>query len=120
MLDVVDGRGQGALRLRGDAPRHVDRLQAGILPDDGDHRDADVGKNVDRRAQRRQRTDDEDHQRQDDERVRPPQRDADKSNHAQEAPRMPDRTGIAACEVPLGADSAARAAQISASCAPHN
>ena len=88
MLDVVDRRRQCALRLRRDAAGHVLRREAGVLPDDRDHRNADVRKNIDRRAQRRQRADDENDQREHDERVGPPQRDADYSNHSCNAPKV--------------------------------
>ncbi len=50
MLDVIYRRRQRALGLRRDTAGHVLRLQAGVLPDDRYHRDADVRKDVDRRA----------------------------------------------------------------------
>jgi len=59
MLDVVDRGRQRALRLRGDAPGHLLRHQAGVLPDDGDDWNPDVRKDIDRCAQRRQRPDDQ-------------------------------------------------------------
>ena len=65
-----------ALVGRDDAARHLVRRQAGILPGHADHRHADVGEDVGRRVERRQRPDDQDEQRQDDEGVRPLQRDA--------------------------------------------
>ena len=73
---------------RGHAAGHLVRRQAGVLPDHGDHRDADVRKDVDRRAQRRERTDDQDEEREHDEGVGPPQGDADQGDHSVEAPRV--------------------------------
>ena len=81
VLDVVDRRRQRALELGGDAPRHVVGRQAGVLPDDADDRDADVGKDVGGRAQRRERAEDQDQQRQHDEGVGPRERNADKGDH---------------------------------------
>ena len=81
MLDVVDGGRQRALERRRDAPRHLIGRQAGILPDDADHRNADVGEDVGRRPQRRQRADDQDQQRQHDERIGARQRYANERNH---------------------------------------
>ena len=63
-------------------PAICSRLQAGVLPDDRDHRNADVRKDVDRRAQRRQRPDDENNKREHDESIGTPQCDADERNHA--------------------------------------
>ena len=68
------------------ASGHLIRLQAGVPPDAGDHRDADVGKNVDGRAQRGERTDDKNDEGQNDESVRTPQCDADERDHAAVAP----------------------------------
>ncbi len=81
MLDVVDRGGQHALVRRRHAARHLVGRQPGVLPDHADDGDADVGKDVDRRAHRRERSDDEDRQRQHDERVRPPQSDEHESEH---------------------------------------
>jgi hypothetical protein len=81
VLDVVDGRGQRALERRGDAPGHLVRRQAGILPDHPDHRDADVRKDVGWRAQGGQRSDDQQQQREHDKRIRPAQRDTDQCDH---------------------------------------
>ena len=63
-------------------PGHLVRRQAGVLPDHGDHRDADVREDVGRRAQRRERADDQNQERQHDERVGPAQGNTDQSNHA--------------------------------------
>src|SRR6202022_364046 len=92
VLDVVDGRGKAALRLRDDTPGHRVRLQAGVLPDDRDDRDADAGKNVDRRAKRGKRAHDHDQQGQHDERVWTPQRDADDTDHTENAPQSRDKS----------------------------
>jgi hypothetical protein len=82
MLDVVDGGRQRALERQRDAARHLVGLQARVLPDRADHRDANVREDVDRSAQRRQRPDDQDQQREHHERVRALQGDADDRNHA--------------------------------------
>ena len=81
MLDVVDGGRQRALELRRDAPGHLIGRQTGILPDDADDRNADVGEDVGRRSQRGQRADDQDQQRQHDERIGARQRYANKGDH---------------------------------------
>jgi hypothetical protein len=81
VLDVVDGGGQRPLERRDDAPRHLVRRQAGIIPDDPDHRNPDVRKDVRRRAHRRQRPDDQKQQGEHDKRIRPAQCDTDQRNH---------------------------------------
>jgi len=86
VLDIVDGRGERALEQRRHAAGHLLRRQAGVLPDDRDDRDADVGEDIDRRAQRRQRPDDQDREREHDKGVGTPQGDADDANHARAAP----------------------------------
>ncbi len=83
VLDVVDGGRQRALERRDDAAGHLIRRQPGILPDDADHRNADVGKDIGRRPQRRQRADDQDQQRQHDERIGARQRYANERDHRQ-------------------------------------
>jgi hypothetical protein len=70
------------------AAGHQIRLQAGVLPDDGDHRDPDVRKDIDGRSQGSERTDDEDDQGEDDEGIGAPQGDADDGNHAVGAPSV--------------------------------
>jgi hypothetical protein len=72
VLDIVDRGGQRALERRGDAAGHLVRRQAGVLPDHADHRNANFREDVGRGAQRGQRTNDQDQQRQDHEGVRPP------------------------------------------------
>jgi hypothetical protein len=52
VLDVVDGGGERALEVQHDAARHLVGRQASVLPDDGDHRDADFRENIDRRPHR--------------------------------------------------------------------
>src|SRR3546814_550441 len=81
VLDVVDRRCQHALIWGRDARRHLIGRQAGVLPGHRDHRDLDRREDVGRRAQVRERSDDQDQQRQDDERVRPGERDSDKALH---------------------------------------
>ena len=82
VLDVVDRGGQRALERRGDAAGHLVGRQAGVLPDHADHGDADIRKDIGRRAQRGERPDDQDEQRQHNEGVRPAQRNADDGIHA--------------------------------------
>ena len=60
MLDVVDRRRQSTLKLCGNAAGHLIGGKAGILPNDGNHRNSNVWKDVDRRAQGRERANDED------------------------------------------------------------
>jgi len=62
---------------------------------DRDHRDADVGENVDRCAERRERAHDRDQQGQHDERIWTPQRNADDANHAENAPQSRDKSRAA-------------------------
>ena len=96
VLDVVDRRRQRALELRHHAARHLVRRQAGITPDRRDNRDADFRKDVDRRAQSRQRPDEQQEESENDERVRTPQGDPDDRSHSvvplpQFQPRSPPR-----------------------------
>jgi len=77
VLDVVDRRRQDALERRRDAPGHLVRRQARVAPGHRDHRDADLGEDVGRRAQRGQRADDQQQQRHHDEGERAAQGDAD-------------------------------------------
>ena len=81
VLDVVDRGGQRPLERRGDAPRHLVRRQAGVIPDHPDHGDPDFRKDIGRRAQRGQRPDDQQQQREHDESIRPAQRDTDQCDH---------------------------------------
>ena len=88
VLDVVDGGRQRALERRDDAPRHLVRRQAGVLPDHADHGNPDLRKNVGGRAQRCQRPDDQQQQREHDKGIRPAQRDADQCGHRTGIPRL--------------------------------
>ena len=74
---VVSARSKG----RHDAPRHLVGRQSGVLPNDADDRNADFGEYIDRRAHCRQTAGDQNEQRQDDERVGQPQRDANECSH---------------------------------------
>ena len=71
-----------------DAARHLVGRQAGVLPDHGDHRDADFGEDVGRRPQRGKQADDEDQQRKNNERVRPLQGDTNQSQHVAYFPTL--------------------------------
>ncbi|MDQ1094491.1 hypothetical protein QE400_003904 [Xanthomonas sacchari] len=86
VLDVVYGGGEHALERRGDAAGHLVGRQAGVLPHHGDHRDLDVRKDVGGRAQRGERTYDQDQQGQDDEGIRARQCDPDEANHGEAVP----------------------------------
>ena len=81
MLDVIDRRRERPFVGRDDAARHVVRRQAGIAPNDRDDRDADIGKNVGRRSDRRKRAENHDQDRHDDEGVRTRQRQPNDSRH---------------------------------------
>ena len=81
MFDVIDGRGQRTLERRGDAAGHLIRRQSGVGPDHADHGNPDVGKDIGRRTERLQRTDDQQQQRQNHKRVRAAQRNADERYH---------------------------------------
>ena len=81
MLDIVDGRRQSSLVLGDDAAGHLIRRQAGVLPDDADHRNADLRKDIDRRAHRSQRPDDQEEQRKHDEGVWPVKGNTDQFSH---------------------------------------
>ncbi len=75
VLDVGDLRGHVAFVVVDDAAGHVVRQQPVIGPDHADDRNVDVGKNVDRRAQSRQRSEDRDEEGEHHEGVGPPQGD---------------------------------------------
>jgi hypothetical protein len=57
VLDVVDRRRQRALEGGDNAPGHLVGRQALVLKGHADDRDVDAGKNIDRHAQCRERTD---------------------------------------------------------------
>ena len=46
MLDIVDRGGHAAFKRRYDAAVHLLRRNAGVGPEDGNHRDVDVGENI--------------------------------------------------------------------------
>ena len=62
---VVNSRSNGVVTC------HLIRRKTGVLPDDADHRDANVWEDVDRCPQRRQRPDDENEQGEDHKRIGP-------------------------------------------------
>ena len=84
---VVSARWNGVVMR----PGHLVRRQAGVLPDHADHGDADVREDVGRRAQRGQRPDDQQQQREHDEGVGPAERNADQCNHKTGIPRSGGR-----------------------------
>src|SRR5438094_520970 len=62
---IVDGGRERAFEDGRKPAFHLLRIQAGILPGDGDHRDIDIGKDVRRRPQNNDWTEDENEQSQD-------------------------------------------------------
>ena len=74
VLDVVNQSGEAALRLRNNSVRHVLRRKPLIVPHHTDDRDVDIGKNVCRRAQHHNRSEEQNQQRHHNERVWPAQR----------------------------------------------
>ncbi len=77
VLDIVDGRGEGAFRNGDDAVRHVRRREAGVVPDDADDGDIDIGENVGRRIEDGERPEDQKKNCENDEGVRPSEGKAD-------------------------------------------
>jgi hypothetical protein len=71
MLDIIDRGGECALEIDHDTVAHFVGRQAGIGPDDADDGYADIGEDVDRRAQYRQRAEDQQQDRQHNKRVGP-------------------------------------------------
>jgi hypothetical protein len=69
MLDVVDGGRERSLVWGDDPAGHVIRREAGIAPHRRDDRDADIGKDVSRGPDRRQRAENHHQNRHHDERV---------------------------------------------------
>src|SRR5215469_176776 len=59
MFDVIDGDAQGALVSIHQALLHFLRIESRVLPDNADHRDVYVRKNVRRRAQQDEGRDDQ-------------------------------------------------------------
>jgi hypothetical protein len=81
VLDVVDGRGKRALELQHDAARHLVGLQAGVLPDGGDHGRRISGKMSVGVRRAASGPDDQDQQSEDNERVRPLEGDPNQTQH---------------------------------------
>ena len=81
MVDVVHRQRKLALIIIDDAARHIVGRQAAIGPGRRDHRNFDVGENVDRRADGRQSAEEDDQDRHHDEGVRPPQRQTNNCEH---------------------------------------
>ena len=81
VLDVIDRRGQRALERRDDTARHLIRRQAGVLPHHTDDRDADLGENIGRSTQSRERPDNQEQEREHDESIRSAQGNPDKRIH---------------------------------------
>ena len=77
VLDVVDRGGEGALAADGDDFGHLLRRDAGVGPDDADHRNIDFGKDVGGHADDGQHAQDDDQHGHDDEGVGAPQREPD-------------------------------------------
>ena len=84
MLDVVHRGRERALERGDDASRHLIGRQAGVLKGDADDGNVDARKDIDRHAQRRERTENENQQGGDDERVGPAERDPDYGEHARQ------------------------------------
>ena len=81
-LDVIDRCRQHALKRGCETAGHLIRRQPGVLPDHGDHRNSDVGKDVDGRAKSGERTDDQNGKSEHHERVGALQCNTDDSDHA--------------------------------------
>ncbi len=75
VLDVVDGRGQRALRDGNDALLHLFRRKAGVVPDDADDGDVDVGENINGHFRNGHEADQENQQCSHQEGVRPIERE---------------------------------------------
>jgi hypothetical protein len=82
MLDVVDGGRYLPLVIIDDPTGHVVRRHAAIRPDNGNHGNFDVGKNIGRRLDRRHRAEDQYEDREDNKRVRPAKGQANDCYHA--------------------------------------
>ena len=76
-LDIVHRGGEDALVGCGDAALQLFCVQPAVLPGHGDHRDIDGGKDVGRCTGNDDGADDQDQEREDDERIRPVQRNPD-------------------------------------------
>ena len=62
--------------MRDDAVGHLLRGEALVLPDDGHHRNVDIGKDIDRHVEDRQRAEDHEQQRKNGEGIGPSQRES--------------------------------------------
>jgi hypothetical protein len=76
-LDVVDQRGEGFFEGRGEAAFELFRVEAGVLPGDGDDGDVDVGKDVRGGTQDEDRRSDQDEDREDNKGIRPVESEPD-------------------------------------------
>ena len=65
MLDIVDGGGHGALEGGHDALFHFFGRKAVVAPDDADHGDIDIGKDIDGHSQDGGHAEDGDEERDD-------------------------------------------------------
>jgi len=74
VLNVVDGGGEGTFADGDDAAFHLTWWQAVVGPDDGDHGDVDVWKDVLRRNDGRPDSEEEQEDRHDDEGIWAPER----------------------------------------------
>ena len=77
MLNVVDRSRKGTFRNGDNAVRHVRGREAGVVPDNADDRNIDIGKNVGRGIHDRDRPKNEKKNCENDEGVRPSEREAD-------------------------------------------
>ena len=89
MLHVIDRGGKQALVIGHHPGAHVVRREPRILEGHAQDRNADLGKDVGRRADRRQRPEDQDHQGHDDKRIRPFERDLDQPIHGTAVTTIP-------------------------------
>jgi hypothetical protein len=94
VFDVSDLGSQRALIIVDDAAGHVVRQKPGVGPDDADHRNIDVGKNVSRRPQRRQGAEDRYKKGEDNKSVWPPQGDLNDPHVSFLPPKQHGRRGI--------------------------
>ena len=111
MLDVKDRGGQGPLKRRHHPPGHLFRRQSGEIPDHRDDRDADFREDIDRRARGSERADDHKQERENDEGIGAPQRDADDGGHSGLTPMASMASALAPANVdPCGENGSAAAA----------
>jgi hypothetical protein len=101
VFDIVDRCRQRPLKRRGDAPSHLIRRKARVLPDHADHGNTNVRKNVGRRAQRGEWPDNQEEQREHDESIRPAERDANQCDHKTGIPRSGKRAWSLRPRIPI-------------------